>query len=70
MLDKTKQIMFVQNQLKVHNPASTVCFRDLAKLNLPMVVRFKLEPVFDTAQLPQKIKLASKVVKTDSKIII
>ncbi len=46
----------------------TVCFRDLGKLNLPMILissQFLILP-----QLPQKIKLASKVVKVDSKIII
>ncbi len=32
----------------------TVCFRDLGKLNLPMVVRFNARTVFDTDQLPQK----------------
>jgi hypothetical protein len=31
---------------------------------------FKLEPIFDTAQLPQKMKLTSKVVKIDPKIIV
>ncbi len=32
----------------------TVCFRALAKLNLLMVVRFKLEPIFDTAPAVSK----------------
>ncbi len=50
---------------------STVCFRDLAKLNLPMVVRFLSSSQFlILPQLPQKLILASKVVKVDSKIII
>jgi hypothetical protein len=31
---------------------------------------FKVEPIFATAQQPQKIKLASKVAQIDSKIII
>jgi hypothetical protein len=31
---------------------------------------FKLEQIFDKPQLTQKIKLASKVAKVDSKIII
>jgi hypothetical protein len=38
----------------------TVCFRDLAELS-----QFLILP-----QLPQKMKLPSKVVKVDSKIII
>jgi hypothetical protein len=40
--------------------ATTVCFRDLDKLNLPMVVRF----------YTYKMMLASKVVKVNSKIIV
>ncbi len=36
------------------NPEHTVCFVDLGKLNLPMVVRFKLKPVFDTAPATSK----------------
>jgi hypothetical protein len=46
----------------------TACFTDLGKLNLLMVLsysQFLLLP-----QLPQKIELASKVVKVDSKIIV
>jgi hypothetical protein len=39
---------------------TTVCFRDLAKLNLPMVVRFKLEPIFDTAPVASKNKARFK----------
>ncbi len=34
--------------------ATVCCFRDLDKLNLPMVLRFKLEPIFDTAQAAAK----------------
>ncbi len=50
---------------------TTVCFRDFAKLNLPRWFDFKLEPIFDTApQLPPRVKLTSKVVKVDSKIIV
>ncbi len=51
---------------------TTVCFTDLGKLNLLMVggsilssSQFLLLP-----QLPQKMELASKVVKVDSKIIV
>jgi hypothetical protein len=33
---------------------TTVCFRDLAKLNLLMVIRFELEPIFDTAPAASK----------------
>jgi len=44
-------------------------FADLGKLKFPMVVwLFRLEPIFNTAQLNQKMRLASKGVKIDSKI--
>jgi hypothetical protein len=36
------------------NSNNTVCFRDLGKLNMPMVVDFKLEPIFDTAPAASK----------------
>jgi hypothetical protein len=39
---------------------TTMCFRDLAKLNLPMVVRLKLEPIFDTAPAASKNKARFK----------
>jgi hypothetical protein len=49
---------------------STVCFTDLGKLNLIMVVRFlSLNQFLLLPQLPQKVELTSKVVKVDSKII-
>jgi hypothetical protein len=35
-----------------------------------MVIRFKLEPIFATAQLLQKIEHDSKVGKIDAKVII
>jgi hypothetical protein len=50
---------------------TTVCFRDLAKLNLLMVIRFWARANFwYCPSCLKKIKLASKVVKVDSKIII
>jgi hypothetical protein len=45
----------------------TVCFTDLGKLNLIMVVQFKLKPIFSTLPAASKITLASKLVKIDSK---
>jgi hypothetical protein len=39
---------------------STECFTDLGKLNLTMVVHFKLEPIFDTSPAASKMKLTSK----------
>ncbi len=54
---------------RVH--VSTVCFSNLGKLNLLMVVQFYAQANFSLlTQLPQKINLASKVVKSDSNIII
>jgi hypothetical protein len=42
------------------NILHTVCFRDLAKLNLPMVVQFYGEPIFDTAPAASKNKARFK----------
>jgi hypothetical protein len=47
---------------------STECFTDSGKLNFPMVVRFRLEPIFNTAPAASKMMLDLKVVKIDSKI--
>ena len=49
---------------------STKRFTDLVKLNLSMWSSFRLEPIFDTATVAQKMMLTSKVVKIGSKIII
>ena len=51
------------------------CFLQLVsglsdKLNLVMVVWLKLEPIFVTAPAAKKTWHASKVVKSDSKIIV
>ncbi len=50
-----KQYFSLQNVIQY-----TVCFRDLAKLNLPVVVQFKLETIFDTAPAASKNKACFK----------
>ncbi len=47
----------------------TLCFTNLGKLNLIIVV-FSSSQFSILPQLPQKVELASKVVKVDSKIIV
>ncbi len=42
-------------------------FTDMGKLNLSMVVRFRLEPIFNTAPAASKTILCLKGVKIDSK---
>ncbi len=53
------------NSWIVWSITATVCFADLDKLNLPMMVQLSLLP-----QLHPKMEIASKVVKIDSKLII
>jgi len=45
-------------------------FKDLNKLNFPMVVRFKAQSNFQLPQLPLNVLIDSKVVKIDPIIII
>jgi len=50
---------------------TTEVLTELIKLNLVMVVWFRLEPIYNTALTASKIKTAAlKEVKIDSKIII
>ncbi len=60
-------------QVKISDTHGTVCFNDLGKPNLPMVrwFNFKLWPISSILhRLPQKMKLALKEAKIDTKIII
>ena len=57
-------------RLKVQKQFGTLHIMDLDKLNFVMVVWLYTQANFATAQLPQKILLASKVVKSNWKIII
>ncbi len=61
-------LIYFSCDICTHFVNPTERFTDLGKLNFPLVVRFRLESILP--QLPPKMLLNAKVVKTDPKINI